>query len=427
VPVEVGWGSLVELICPIGQELFATAEVRCIVATPDRLPVVVTGLRVGVGYEPLRRLWPLLGQRYRLSVISEPVWPAEKRGGHGDLVRVATQADAVSGVAQLVDLIGTHAVAFAEQRRSVGLLLESLQDDRSRGVDQRVVALLAAAGRLQEAGVGLARYRAAVSDGPEDRRNREFIRQMARYLDSGADPDLIPDPPAVLFSDPPRLSWAQQRQRSDSQRAAVHAVEELAPNLDRGSQRAALERELDARGLTESPLWIEQTLDNLQRSSTERAVELGKGVASVTRLGFRIIRGLSQHRSFPDLSPPKWLERPDHAAYRMTQSSDARWVAVLVTEDANAWLADAYAATPRLFGPSAVVYAWLDWDQPRSSLAVWIGERRVGTLDSGATEIARAAMETAARRAELPYVAARLTPRPSQDFLLELPLPPKAP
>jgi len=51
----------------LDHEMAATVAVGLATSVPDRLPVTLTDLLVGVSYEPLRALWPLLGDRYRLA------------------------------------------------------------------------------------------------------------------------------------------------------------------------------------------------------------------------------------------------------------------------------------------------------------------------------------------------------------------------
>ena len=52
---------LVALVCPVADEFVATIEVQQASSYPDRPPASVTSMHAGVGYEPLRRLAPLLG------------------------------------------------------------------------------------------------------------------------------------------------------------------------------------------------------------------------------------------------------------------------------------------------------------------------------------------------------------------------------
>ena len=137
------------------------------------------------------------------------------------------------------------------------------------------MAVLGAAGRFQEASAALARYRPSTGSRARDRDARRFLHQVRRYIDSGGDLSIVPDeaPPsryATETSERPSVSavWRESRARGE----AVDVVKGMSPDTDRSELRAALERELAARGLTESPLWFEQTLDHLHDSpSNERS------------------------------------------------------------------------------------------------------------------------------------------------------------
>jgi hypothetical protein len=65
---------LVALVCPVADEFVATVEVWQASSYPDRPPVMVTYMHAGVGYEPLRRLAPLLGM-FGLDAKSALIWP----------------------------------------------------------------------------------------------------------------------------------------------------------------------------------------------------------------------------------------------------------------------------------------------------------------------------------------------------------------
>ncbi|MFZ0972326.1 MAG: hypothetical protein WAN22_08875 [Solirubrobacteraceae bacterium] len=64
----------------------------------------------------------------------------------------------------------------------------------------------------------------------------------------------------------------------------------MSADTDRGELRAALERELAARELCESPLWYEHTLDHLHDTPVERAQQLARGVRAAAGLGVRAVR-----------------------------------------------------------------------------------------------------------------------------------------
>lgn len=409
----------------------ATASVSRASSIPDRLPVQITDVDVGVCYEPLRRLWPLLGEQYRLALLHEPV-SLDGREGEGRIdeerrgLKISSVSDAEAAVKTIASVVLSAAVSFAEPYDSVERLLEEVGYEKAGWIDQQVVALLAAAGRFEEARAALARYRPLTDSRKGDREAKQFLRQVGRYIDSHGDSSIVPsEPPPSLYepSEMPAISelWQQERARNK----AVQAVRAMSPRTDRAELHASLERELTARGLTESPLWFEQTLDHLHDSRTESTQYVVKGVATAAGLAIKAIRALREHRPLPDMSSPAWLDPPARAAYPVPNNLNAQWAEVQLDDQAKPLLERAYAAIPRLIGSTATVDAWIDWNQPSDgTLAVSLGDRRIGILAPSATAAYRQVMNNAAGRDELPYVPARLTPRPSaMGYLLEVQLP----
>src|SRR5947208_2655741 len=62
-------GVLIRPLRPLTDGFAATAEVDLVPASPDRPPVAVNDVSVGVAYEPLRRLLALLGDRFGLALL----------------------------------------------------------------------------------------------------------------------------------------------------------------------------------------------------------------------------------------------------------------------------------------------------------------------------------------------------------------------
>ena len=199
----------------------------------------------------------------------------------------------------------------------------------------------------------------------------------------------------------------------------------MSADTDRGELRAALERELAARELCESPLWYEHTLDHLHDTPVERAQQLARGVRAAAGLGVRAVRALRDHRPPPDLSPPAWLDPPDRAAYGVPRAARGRWCEVQLDGPAGPVLERAYAAIPRLVGATATAEAWLEWEhEPREQLVVSLGGERIGTLAPEVTMAYRAVMAAAAERDELPSIPARLTRRRERGgYLFEVQIP----
>jgi hypothetical protein len=440
---------LVALVRPVADEFVATFEVRQAASFPDRPPVLVTYVHAGVGYEPLRRLAPLLGM-FGLAVQSTLVWPEsvaqdededededeedeedeeddeddEDEFQHREL-RTLDEADQLAG--ELAVVARERAVPYARRYADLDLLLATVSGPRSGTV--RRAALLASAGRFDEARVSLAQLAPAALGHwmPDEQR---AVRQLERWIESGGDPALIPDePPPSRSRRSPSPSMSRLWHQSRATSATVNTVKRAGKGKDRAQLRAMLERELAMRGVKQSPLWFEQTLDHLHDTPAETAEIFVKGLMTAGKFGIKVIRGIRDERplldQLPDLSVPEWLNPPARAAWPVPQQLPEVWMEVQTARGDAGWLDRAYRAIPRLIGSVAFLEAWFDWDtDEQRHLAVDIGERRVGTLDETATTAYRAEMTAASSRDESPYTRARLTPRPTRkSYLLEVQLP----
>jgi hypothetical protein len=344
---------LAKFVRPLPGEIAATASINRAGSIPHWAPVRITDVLAGVCYEPLRRLWPLLGDRYELALLHDDVWT--------DDLEVSNAADADRAVNTLASVILREAAPFAESYGSLErLLAEFGHGNEHDRVDQRAVALLAAARRFEEAQAALARYQAQTSDRRPDRETLRFVHQVTRYIDSGGDRSIVPRRPP-----PSRYGAVEMPSVSEMWR----------------QRQAGLEREPAAPD------------------------------------------GLGQHRPPPVITPPAWLDPPDRAVYPVPNSSQARWAEVKLDAEAEPYLERAYGAIPRLFGATAQATAWLSWGEgPRERLVVSLGDQGVGTVTPAVAAAYRLVMDRATERDELPCVPARLTPR-SGFHLLEVQLP----
>jgi hypothetical protein len=234
---------------------------------------------VGVSYEPLRKLSPLL-DLYEVSVLHENVWPEvsddEDDGENSDdPLEVKTAEGADHAAERLARLIIERALPFAEQHVSLEALLEGFSDGDEDGPHLSYTALLASAGRFNEARESLGRL--GVSERSElTRSTRRATRQLKRWVDSGGDSSLIPaSPPPNRFSAPTPTSfsqlWSESRAESQAQRAALNEVRERARGKSREEARAMLSEALTRHGARkQSPLWIESGLDHLWDSREDR-------------------------------------------------------------------------------------------------------------------------------------------------------------
>jgi len=429
--------TLVSFVNPLSDDFAATAEYTRALSTPDRPPVRISQPMFGVSYEPLRRLWPLLGNHMRISALTENVadMPATARVRR---LEVHTQAEVAPVATQLAGIALEGAVAFAERYTSVDALLEAHRVDESEDVRDIVPALLAAAGRFDEARDALTHYRSEAELPEQHRRDRRFVYQLTRWIDSGGDVSLLPSsPPPRRHRPSERTSATESWRESRARNEAVEEVKRKGAGHDRLELRAMLESELAKRGVDMDPLRIEQAIDQLWTSRAERAYQGARALKTLGKIGLTVANAIRTRElpELPDMSVPDWLEPPAPAVYAVPQSREQGrgWTAVKLDEGTEKWLDRVHAAVPRLVKivESATLDAWLDWGASQDDgglLHVHLGERHVGSLDEEATAAYINVIEAAAEREELPCVEARLTPiAEGSSYLLEVALPASQP
>jgi hypothetical protein len=424
---------LAGFVRPLSDEFAATAEYSRALSTPDHPPVRITQPMFGVAYEPLRRLWPLLDDHVRIAALTESVEDMPERA-RVCRMEVSTQAEVVAVADQLAGLALEEAVAFAKRYTSVDALLEAHGDDESEEVNTVVPALLAAAGRFDEARCALARYRRGTDVPEESRRERRFVYQLTRWIDSGGDLSLLPsEPPPRRYEHSERRSVTETWREVRAHNEAVEAVKRTGSGHDRSELRTMLESELAQRGVGMDPLQVEQRIDQLWTSHAERARQGAQALKTLGKIGLTVANAIRTRElpELPDMSVPEWLEPPARAVYSVPQSSDPsrQWTAVQLEEGSNEWLQRVHAAVPRLIKSvqSATLDAWIDHGPAKESgglLEVHLGDRRVGWLDQDATTTYTQVVDAAAQREELPCMGARLTPITAEaGYLLEVALP----
>jgi hypothetical protein len=408
---------------PVADDFAATASFSRARSLSERPPLWVTGVEVGVSYEPLQRLWPLLVERPPSGELATDV--EELLASPRELaVKVFRAADVAAAADDLAAPVLEHAVAYARRYASVDALVaahladedvDAEDEEDPLGVSRAVPALLAAAGRFDEARAALAGY---APEGPDDHR---FVRQLTRWLDAGGE---LPLPPrAVPPAHPERKTFAETRAEGHVQRDAVQGALDIAAGQPRSALRAALEAELQRRELTQSPLWIEHKLDQMQASPGTRAIQTARAFKALGAWGIGLAK-MVREGTAP--GQPEWLAPPARAAY--PTPTGRAWTAVDLDERALDWLDRVHGAALNRVGDTATVDAWLAWDPEHPAidqrLSVHIGERRVGYLGAAAATSYRRAMDAAALHDEQPRLPARVTTRPSpQRYLLEIPIP----
>jgi hypothetical protein len=187
------------------------ASLYCQRLDDDGPPVCVIAVHVGIAYEPLRRLWPLLNgdlqparrNCLRSAILAyDVIRDLDARGevraeedenteGEDRWQRTISDAPAAHAVAQeLAGLILTRGVPCVERLADVDVLLAELEEDLGL-IDWRVPALLAAARRFDEATEALSTFTELNASG----RDTRYALQLRRWIESGGDPHLIPTGP----------------------------------------------------------------------------------------------------------------------------------------------------------------------------------------------------------------------------------------
>jgi hypothetical protein len=405
---------------PIDDEFIAVVDVDKQWVVPDLGATRISEVIAGAVYLPLRRLWPLLGVPSLEPRVRRPLLEA---GEHWPDWPIRNADDATAVATRVATLIADQ--AFASTHANLDTMLEWF-DAHGHSGGYEGLALLAAAGRFDGARARLERFDpTAFPDGVDPTGGQRFARQLGRWIDSGGDPRLRAAP-----SPPPRFGTSEQSagtvwNRAWAEHEAVQAVQRGAAGRSRDELRAHLQDELDARDLTMTPVWVEQTLDTLSLSRGEQWQRTGELLG---RLGAGIARAI-RDRELPDLSVPELLAPPPRAVYAIPRHHERARTAVRLDPNAGAWLDEIYAALPKVIGMPLDFDAWLDWDAggpagERATLAVSVGPKRVGCLDEPATAAFAPVMHAAAERDELPYTAAALRHISAEDrYVLEVQLP----
>jgi hypothetical protein len=300
-------------------------------------PATVTG-DVAVAYGAAQRLLAIVRRSSSTAAVYEDAGVVLGRGElsyelarDGDLVRV------VSSVTGVVD---EAARVLAERIATIDQMIAAVRADPDRAdLEAEVVPiLLAAAGRGSEARAALAAYARLV----DDSHYVAFGRRLESFLDSGRE---IPGPSDV-FDTPPRpprerVTLEDERARDAIRVEALAAVRDLGGDPTPAQRRDALRRELEARGLEESPF------------HAERRDEAGD--ASLKARAFAWVRLARAVKDVADVLRGKLGESEVHS--RPTN----RWYEVLLVDGAERVLEQAFAAPVMRTGGFALVDATLRW------------------------------------------------------------------
>jgi hypothetical protein len=408
----------VALSLPVGPEFSAIAElVGMETGSKDAFPIDLLGLNVGVGYEPLRRLSPLVGGSFSLAHVRED---ADELAGSPQSwpVTVDDSEQAASVGRELARLVSATALPFAEKYSTV----DSLLDDQGGDV-LTTAALLVAAGRFDEAASVLAAFEAR----DETRRGRQqrerATYQLRRLIENRGDVVVPSEPPPEKTARVPAAvrEWLPPVTAAAAAKLeAIRAVEQrLGDDRDPDAVRAELVTEYERRGVRESPLSIEHTIERICRPPSRGG---WSAAADALRCAAAFKSALADPRRRGG-QPLPWLAPPARAAYRMPAAPEDVWDRVDVAGEHLAWVQEVFEKAPRA-GDIVHLEAWLDSQDAAdesADVAVYIGERRAGALTSDTASSYRPLLRAAMTRAELPCLAARLSHPPTYaGYLLEL-------
>jgi hypothetical protein len=335
------------------------------------------------------------------------------------------------GVDSVIDMLRTRAaVPFIEKAMTAyayaGAERGAEDPDSAVGSWELISSLLVAAGRYPEAEQVLAQQ--GQEEGDEHQRRR-FTRQMRRVIESHGELPL-PTTPAqwpvahsedTLGSESLRSRFASAYVQASAKRAALDAVRAEASDRSRGELTAMYERELASRGIKLPPAAVEEDVDVLD---TERQP---LGTARLLVKLANDIRGLfsSAELSTSDRAGAAWLRGPDRAAYPLVGSAD-EWSTAVLDPDIGPFLDRVWRANTVGFGNVRDVEVWLvrETSGDPTSLAVHIGDQRVGHIGDADNERFALVCAAAAERDEDPVTSGRLFKTHTGELHgLDVPLP----
>jgi hypothetical protein len=172
-------------------------------------------------------------------------------------------------------------------------------------------------------------------------------------------------------------------------------------------------------------MWVEQRLDELGWSATERMRHRAQGAVLAVEFVGRV-----RQRVVQKLEAPQWMEPPDDASYLMSARRYEK-TPVDLDPDAAACLDQALSsATLRAGGRYAQVTVWFDSQSDAGAngvVAVHLGQRTVGVLNRQASERLAPHLAAAAKRGVKPRAPAELAKathlRPPYLLVVAVPLP----
>lgn len=218
--------------------------------------------------------------------------------------------------------------------------------------------------------------------------------------------------------------WRAGREAAERKRQVVEAVMSASAGKTRAQMRALFEDELCRRKTSPDPIWVEQKLDELEWSETERIREKAE------RIWFagEVLTRMARSRGIAEA--PAWMRPPENANYRVWAPNREK-TAVEIDPQSTGWLDRALAEAPGRAGKMlALVEVWFDWDTDPAAgglVAVHLGAQRVGRLSLHASKRFVSIMRSAHEQEEAkPFATAELAKaahlKPPYLMVIEVPL-----
>jgi hypothetical protein len=178
----------------MANEIVAVAVLE---AEPDDYRVDAIGvscLTIGVNYAPLRLApFQLGGWESGCLIADDTAWELVQEGDPDLSIRSVTDIETV--VDRLSQIVLDRGIPFAHRFETVDSLIAELSRSEdpadvgpdATGVDLRLPAVLAAAGRFADAREAVQRWRAAGPPGPWLDMNLQIVRRLRQWIDGRED------------------------------------------------------------------------------------------------------------------------------------------------------------------------------------------------------------------------------------------------
>jgi hypothetical protein len=207
-----------------------------------------------------------------------------------------------------------------------------------------------------------------------------------------------PEPPSF------RDFVGRAKQHAAVEKELIAAVRSRGGALAREQRRVLLEEELQRRGLTRDPIWLEQKLDDLEASGPQRAGRYGQAIVGLGELASSLRRGGGEESAMPE-----WMRPPPDAQVDVcsplvgAQRSSEKSAIVLDTETDEVLERAIEEAPVRSSRRAAGVLVWFDRaPTDQAPVPVYLGSHKIGAVAPDAAPTVRRSLDAAAELGERP-------------------------